>query len=163
MYTRVEEVLLGDGGNNPGIVAKFRHNLGAFTAPESAFMEIAPAAVVAMVRNLAIRDEGTAILFSREAIPVIALEMTTALTDEMFRTVRFAASVNQHHLGPAMQKKLDTVRQELAQERQALSDDRSRLADLLALYSNIRDAMQNRRYQNGASRSTTASDQIRAD
>jgi conjugative transfer pilus assembly protein TraH len=146
MRTRVEEVLLGAAGN-AGLIAKARFNQGAPTAQEQAFMELAPLAVVAMLRNLALEDAGAARLLAREAGPVIALEMTVELVDEMIRAVRLAASLNQHHLGPRMQQKLEAAQQRLAEERKALHEQRSRLEDLAQYYNNLRLSLRQQRYR----------------
>ena len=154
MTERVEAVLLGDA-NHQGLVAKFRFNVGPPTAAEKAFMELAPGSVVAMIRNLAVNDGGLAMLLAKEAIPVIALEMTYELVEDMTRAVRQAAALNQHHLEPAMRKKLEDAHRLLAEERKALHDSRSRLADLMAFYSHLRLSLQNRTYQ--ATRALTPS------
>ena len=151
MRARVEDLLLGDNG----IIAKARFNLGNPNDSELAFMQTAPP-IVAMLRNLALKDTGAAQIAAREAAPVIALEMVVNLVDELIRSVRLAVSLNQHHLGPKMLANLDTIQWQLAEERRGLNEQRSRMEDLVAYYIHLRDNLRTGPYLRPAAAAPTA-------
>lgn len=142
MNQRVREVLLGTG-NQPGLVAKWRLNVAA-SDPEKALMELTPLA--GMIRNLAINSEGAALHLAEEAAPVIALELTVRVVDDLIRAVRLAAALQQQSLGPRMEAQLDRVSRDLAAERQAVQEARSRAGDLAQFYLNLLAALRDSRY-----------------
>ncbi|MFO1432913.1 MAG: conjugal transfer protein TraH [Candidatus Competibacteraceae bacterium] len=151
MRARVEDLLLGD----TGMLAKARFNLGKPSDPELAFLQTAPP-IVAMLRNLAVKDLGAAEVLAREAAPVIALELVVALVDELFRSVRLAVSLNPHHLGPKMLANLEAVQRQLAEERRGLNEQRSRLEDLVAYYNHLRADLRTGPYPQPAAAAPTA-------
>lgn len=73
---------------------KFRWGNFAFSDAEKAFMELAPHGVGAMLRNLGQHDGGTARAFAEQASPIIALEMTKLLIDDLIRQVEGAVPLH---------------------------------------------------------------------
>ena len=70
---------------------KFRLGQGAVTAAEQAFMQYAPNGLGAGIRTLARHDEGMARLFVEQAAPVIAVEMTQVILNDLLFAVEQAA------------------------------------------------------------------------
>jgi len=140
MVQRVEEILLGIPNQQVGLVARFQFNQGPIDAAQKAFMELAPGGIAAGIRDLAIKDGGMAEVLAREAVPLLAVEMTAALVEEMERALRLAASLSDHHLTPRLLENLQHRRGQLAEERRALDAQGSKLSQLLSVFTSLRDS-----------------------
>lgn len=133
---QVEDLLIGSTAQE-GLINKFATNNGALTEPEKAFMEVAPAALGALIRNLAREDLGLAMMFAREAAPVIALEMAQLLVQGMVDAVRQSTAVNPNAYAGKLSESLTQVRQDLQQESTELSGRYGNTQSLMAFYQDL--------------------------
>ncbi len=141
----VEETLLGSS-TSPGLIAKYARNTGALTAEELAFLTSLPEGIGAMIRNLAIRNEGTAKTFVLEAGEYIALEMASVVVMDMSRAVELATALSDHAHAKRMMDKIRIARLDLQQEIAALRTKNGGKDAMLAYYNNLLQAVQKRQY-----------------
>lgn len=141
----VEETLLGSA-TSPGLITKYARNTGALTSQELAFLTSLPEGLGAMIRNLAIRNEGTAKTFVLEASEYIALEMAAVIILDMSRAVEIATGLSDHAHAKRMMDKIRGARSDLQQEIGALRTKNGGKDAMLAYYNNLLQAVQKRQY-----------------
>ncbi len=141
----VEEALLGNA-TSPGLIAKYARNTGVLAADELAFLTSLPEGIGAMIRNLAIRNEGTAKTFVLEAAEYIALEMAAVVIMDMSRAVELATGLSDHAHAKRMIEKIRIARLDLQQEIAALRTKNGGKDAMLAYYNNLLQAVQKRQY-----------------
>jgi len=133
---QVEALLLGtDSG--AGLIQKFATNSGSLSEAEQAFMDVTPAALGALLRNLAREDLGLARLLAEEGAPVIALELAQLLIQDMLDAVRQATAVNDHAYAQKLSENLDHVREELRAEYSELAGRYGNSQSLMAFYHDL--------------------------
>lgn len=139
METKVRNILLGDG-TNPGLIDKFRRigNVDEPTNAERSFMEYAPASVVAMIRNLAVLDEGTAREFVRSTSKQIALELISGMVDELMKAMKVAVSNTKHELSGQMMERIARVRADVTTEQGKLARETTDTYRLTSYYKDMR-------------------------
>ncbi|HYN76863.1 MAG TPA: conjugal transfer protein TraH [Lamprocystis sp. (in: g-proteobacteria)] len=132
-------MLLGDPRNaaNVGLVEKFRWGNLAFTDAEKAFMELAPHGVGAMLRNLGQHDSGTARAFAEQASPIIALEMTKLLIDDLIRQVEGVVAIHDSPYAKQAIEQIRAAKEDVAQEYTELAQRHGNLPSLMQYYGNL--------------------------
>jgi len=151
MIQRVKDVLIGvrpyaAGTETLGLVQKFRLGQGAVTAAEQAFMQYAPNGLGAGIRTLARYDEGMARLFVEQAAPVIAVEMTQVILNDLLFAVEQAAALNAHAYAKQLQIQVAHARAQLFREYAVLDDRYGNPQTLLAYYQGLVEEIKGRRY-----------------
>jgi conjugative transfer pilus assembly protein TraH len=151
MIQRVKDVLIGvrpyaAGTETLGLVQKFRLGQGAVTAAEQAFMQYAPNGLGAGIRTLARHDEGMARLFVEQAAPVIAVEMTQVILNDLLFAVEQAAALNAHAYAKQLQTQIAQAREQLFREYAVLDDRYGNPQTLLAYYQGLVEEIKGRRY-----------------
>ncbi len=151
MIQRVKDVLIGvrpwaAGTETLGLVQKFRLGQGAVTAAEQAFMQYAPNGLGAGIRTLARYDEGMARLFVEQAAPVIAIEMTQVILNDLLFAVEQAAALNEHAYAKQLQTQIEQARTQLYREYAVLDDRYGNPQTLLAYYQGLVEEIKGRRY-----------------
>ena len=151
MIQRVKDVLIGVrpygvGTETLGLVQKFRLGQGAVTAAEQAFMQYAPNGLGAGIRTLARYDEGMARLFVEQAAPVIAVEMTQVILNDLLFAVEQAAALNAHAYAKQLQTQIAHAREQLFREYAVLDDRYGNPQTLLAYYQGLVEEIKGRRY-----------------
>jgi conjugative transfer pilus assembly protein TraH len=151
MIQRVKDVLIGvrpyaAGTESVGLVQKFRLGQGAVTDAEKAFMQYAPNGLGAGIRTLARYDEGMARLFVEQAAPVIAIEMTQVILNDLLFAVEQAAALNEHAYAKQLQTQIAQAREQLFREYEVLDDRYGNPQTLLAYYQGLVEEIKGRRY-----------------
>jgi conjugative transfer pilus assembly protein TraH len=151
MIQRVKDVLIGvrpwgPGTETLGLVQKFRLGQGAVTPAEQAFMQYAPNGLGAGIRTLARHDEGMARLFVEQAAPVIALELTQVILNDLLFAVEQAAALNAHAYAKQLLTQIEHARAQLYREYAVLDDRYGNPQTLLAYYQGLVEEIKGRRY-----------------
>ena len=151
MIQRVKDVLIGvrpwaAGTETVGLVQKFRLGTGPITDAEKAFMQYAPNGLGAGIRTLARYDEGMARLFVEQAAPVIAVELTQVISNDLFFAVDQAAALDQHAYARQLALQIDQARAQLYREYQLLAGRYGNAQSLLAYYQGLVEEIKGRRY-----------------
>jgi conjugative transfer pilus assembly protein TraH len=151
MIQRVKDVLIGvrpwaAGTETVGLVQKFRLGQGAITPAEQAFMQYAPNGLGAGIRTLARYDEGMARLFVEQAAPVIAIEMTQVILNDLLFAVEQAAALHEHAYAKQLQIQIEQARSQLFREYAVLDDRYGNPQTLLAYYQGLVEEIKGRRY-----------------
>jgi len=151
MIQRVKDVLIGvrpwaAGSETIGLVQKFRLGQGPITAAEQAFMQYAPNGLGAGIRTLARYDEGMARLFVEQAAPVIAVEMTQVILNDLFFAVDQAAALDQHAYGKELSLQIEGARAQLHREYTLLAARYGNAQSLLAYYQDLVATIKGRHY-----------------
>jgi len=151
MIQRVKDVLIGvrpyaAGTESVGLVQKFRLGEGAISDAEKAFMQYAPNGLGAGIRTLARYDEGMARLFVEQAAPVIAIEMTQVILNDLLFAVEQAAALNEHAYAKQLQTQIAQAREQLFREYEVLDDRYGNPQTLLAYYQGLVEEIKGRRY-----------------
>ncbi len=130
-------ILLGDPERTGavGLVEKFRWGNVALTDQEKAFMELAPHGLGAMLHNLGQRDTGMARDFTEHAAPVIALEMTKLLLDDLIGQATQAAGLQQNPYAKQVIEQIRTAKQDVALQYSEIAQRYGNLQTLMAHYS----------------------------
>lgn len=133
---RIESVHGGTDGTG-GLISKFSTGSGQLTAAEMGFMELAPAAMGALIRNLAREDPGLARLFVQRASPVLALELAGELVQGMASTAREMQRLSPHAYASLLDRNVDSAIADLREERRLLDQQFGTLEGLIAHYEGL--------------------------
>ncbi|WP_026199166.1 conjugal transfer protein TraH [Lamprocystis purpurea] len=134
---QTKRMFLGTPGGAVGLIEKFRWRGAEPSAAEKAFMELAPAGVAALLRDLARHDTGLARELAEHAAPVIALEMVKLLIDDLLRQAGGVVALHQSPYAAKAMEQLRTAKAEVAQEYTELTQRHGNLQDILAYYHNL--------------------------
>lgn len=142
-------ILLGDPENAGavGLVEKFRWGNVALTEPEKAFMELAPHGLGAMLHNLGQYDTGMARDFAEKAAPVIALEMTKLLLDDLIGQAAQAASLHQNPYAKQVIEQIRSAKDDVAQQYSEIAQRYGNLQSLMTHYSALAPLVKGRPLQ----------------
>ncbi len=148
MVQRVKDVLIGERSvaGSIGLVQKFRMGVGPVTDAEKAFMQFAPNGLGAGIRTLARYDEGMARLFVEQAAPVIAIEMTQVILNDMLRAVEAAAALDDHAYAKQLLAQIEQARVQLYREYAVVAERYGNAQTLLAYYRDLVEQIKGRRY-----------------
>jgi conjugative transfer pilus assembly protein TraH len=127
-------------------VQKFHLGVGPVTEAEKAFMQFAPNGLGANIRTLARNDAGMARLFVEQAAPVIAIEMTQVILDDLLRAVEAAAALDQHAYAKPLLAQIGEARAQLYREYAVVSARYGNAQTLLAYYRDLIGQLKGRRY-----------------
>ena len=133
---RIESVLGGPDGNT-GILLKFATGKGRFTEEELRFMDQAPQALAALIRNLAREDPTLAHHFVEEAGPIIAIEWAGDLMEEMIETARERGRITDHPYQPLIDETLEQTLSKLREERRSLENRWGTISSLVNRYQTL--------------------------
>lgn len=153
MRQRVKAMLLGDGAN-PGIIDKWINNAGALDDPEQQFLSVAPAPVLAMIRNTA-HEPGTSRMVLERSIDMIAMEMTRQLIDELMKSMTIAVSqdpFSEQADVDQMHSLFQERRTEMNLQQQVIAENQDKLENVMSLYDNVRRSLHIKRYPFGIER-----------
>lgn len=134
---QTKRMFLGTPGGAVGLIEKFRWRGAEPSAAEQAFMELAPAGVAALLRDLARHDTGLARELAEHAAPVIALEMVKLLIDDLLRQAGGVVALHQSPYAAKAMEQLRTAKAEVAQEYAELTQRHGNLQDILAYYHDL--------------------------
>jgi conjugative transfer pilus assembly protein TraH len=134
---QTKRMFLGTPGGEVGLIEKFRWPGAAPSEAEKAFMELAPAGVAALLRDLARHDTGLARELAEQAAPVIALEMVKLLIDELLRQAGRVVAMHQNPYATKAMEQLRGATEEVAQEYAELAQRHGNLQDILAYYRDL--------------------------
>ena len=109
-------------------------------------MQYAPNGLGAGIRTLARYDEGMARLFVEQAAPVIAVELTQVILNDLFFAVDQAAALDQHAYARQLALQIDQARAQLYREYQLLAGRYGNAQSLLAYYQGLVEEIKGRRY-----------------
>lgn len=142
-------ILLGDPENAGavGLVEKFRWGNVALTDPEKAFMELAPHGLGAMLHNLGQYDTGMARDFAEKAAPVIALEMTKLLLDDLIGQAAQAASLHQNPYAKQVIEQIRSAKADVAQQYSEIAQRYGNLQSLMTHYTALAPLVKGRPLQ----------------
>lgn len=140
------ETLLGGPDGSTGILHKFATGQGHFTPEELRFMDQAPHALSALVRNLAREDPGLAQHFAGEAAPILAIEVAGDLIEEMIATTRESSRLDDHPYQRLIHEALDQTLSKLREERKSLENRWGTIASLVTRYQTLMQTGRSRDY-----------------
>jgi conjugative transfer pilus assembly protein TraH len=128
-------------------VEKFRWGNVALTEPEKAFMELAPHGLGAMLHNLGQYDTGMARDFAQQAAPVIALEMTKLLLDDLIGQAAQAASLHQNPYAKQVIEQIRGAKDDVAQQYSEIAQRYGNLQSLMEHYASLAPLVKGRPLQ----------------
>lgn len=137
MKSFVREVLVGDGTTS-GLVTKFKTNIGALTDQEKAFMETAPVAVAAMVRNLARTGTGVDV-FVEQATDTIALQMTYEIATDILRNVQVVIQAAEPPNSELALSTIQDKRKELNEKYKNITYSAQSVTELTDIYNSLKE------------------------
>ena len=146
LVQHTKNLLLGDPtvSGSVGLVQKFRLGAEAASAPEQAFMELAPNGLGAQLRNLARHDEGLARIFARQAAPVIALEMAQLILSDLLRAAEHALALERRAYTTQVVSQIQSAREQVYREYEVLAKRYGNVQTLLAYYQDLTDQVKGR-------------------
>jgi conjugative transfer pilus assembly protein TraH len=142
-------ILLGDPAQAGavGLVEKFRWGNVALTGPEKAFMELAPHGLGAMLHNLGQYDTGMARDFAEKAAPVIALEMTKLLLDDLIGQAAQATALHQNPYAKQVIAQIQGAKADVAQQYGEIAQRYGNLQTLMTHYGSLAPLVKGRPLQ----------------
>ncbi len=143
--SRLEASLLG-ANNNSGIIYKFANNTGSLTADEEGLMEVLPAGMGAIVRNLSVLSPEASRMFVKQSSGAIALDMMYSVSLDMMRAARGSlVNSNSVYKSKAIDM-IDKAETKIRAEYQSEVSKKGNLSDLLAHYNNLLDNVRKNKY-----------------
>lgn len=126
------------------IVGRFMNNT-MLSSDQQAFMELAPASIGALLRNLALTNRGMAMLYTEQAAPVIAQIMSAHLMLEMIRTATIAVSQSTSDNAAQIRHQLLSVANQVREESASIQSGMASLQELIGTYKSMLDVTEKRR------------------
>lgn len=133
---RLESIIKGNpAAGDLGLIAKFQVNYdGPLDDDEKAILEVSP--IGAMIRQLN-GDRFVSGIIADAAIDIIAIEMTSALLEEMLQAVEQAVASHDMAGSKGVLAQIEKVMSQVSQARRDAAEQRKGTADLVALYQRL--------------------------
>jgi conjugative transfer pilus assembly protein TraH len=144
------EALLGGSDGTTGIVMKFSTGQGQFSAEETGFMERAPKAIGALIRNLARADPALARHFVDEASPILAVELAGEMVEGLALAARNASRLEDHPYQPEITQSMALALDDIRRERDLLDRRYGTIEGLVRHYESLMQTGKARDYGVGA-------------
>ncbi|EOX1588849.1 conjugal transfer protein TraH [Vibrio cholerae] len=123
--------------SRPGIVFKYRSNIGSITSDEQALITNLPASVGTIIRNLAVLSDSAANSFADESATVIANAMVYDLATQMISAAELAVSnADSPHKNEVMDQ-LERSRKNIENEHRQMVEQYGSVSDIVTRYNQI--------------------------
>jgi len=130
---KIEDLVTAPG---TGIVAIYSSNSGSLTNEQKAFIQYASSEMT-MLRNIARRAPGMALVFAQQITPSLALDLVNKLVFDMFGVVKAGVKLSDHSYAGKMHSSLQDNEQTLSEEYMRILTNTPNRGEIFAFYRDV--------------------------
>ena len=112
--SKIDEFLFGDNNTTIGIVTKFAKNQGEISNDELKIINNLPATFLVMLRDLSLKNQGSAQTFAREISTYLSIILVKNLIDQYIKLIYSEISNNNNAYTPMLLENINEIKRQLS-------------------------------------------------